>query len=78
MAWSTRRGCSEESTDNVDPQSIIRYDVYANGVFDHSRRATAPSRTAIPAPTLQVSPGFVEASGGSSHARLIREEASVD
>jgi chitodextrinase len=26
----------EESTDNVDPQSIIRYDVYANGVFDHS------------------------------------------
>jgi hypothetical protein len=26
----------EQSTDNVDPQSIIRYDVYANGVLDHS------------------------------------------
>jgi chitinase len=26
----------EESTDDVDPQSIIRYDVYANGVFNHS------------------------------------------
>jgi len=26
----------EESTDNVDPQSVIRYDVYANGVLDHS------------------------------------------
>jgi chitodextrinase len=25
-----------QSTDNVDPQSIIRYDVYVNGVFDHS------------------------------------------
>jgi chitodextrinase len=24
------------STDNVDPQSIIRYDIYVNGVFDHS------------------------------------------
>src|SRR6266545_1909729 len=26
----------QQSTDNVDPQSIIRYDVYANGVLDHS------------------------------------------
>jgi len=26
----------EQSTDNVDPQSVIRYDVYVNGVFDHS------------------------------------------
>ena len=26
----------EESTDNVDPQSVIRYDIYANGVLDHS------------------------------------------
>jgi hypothetical protein len=26
----------DQSTDNVDPQSIIRYDVYANGVLDHS------------------------------------------
>jgi chitodextrinase len=26
----------EESTDNVDPQSVLRYDVYANGIFDHS------------------------------------------
>jgi len=26
----------EQSTDNVDPQSVIRYDVYANGVLDHS------------------------------------------
>lgn len=26
----------EQSTDNVDPQPLIRYDVYANGVFDHS------------------------------------------
>ena len=26
----------EQSIDNVDPQSIIRYDVYANGVLDHS------------------------------------------
>jgi chitodextrinase len=26
----------EESTDNVDPQSVIRYDVYVNGVLDHS------------------------------------------
>jgi chitodextrinase len=26
----------DQSTDNVDPQSVIRYDVYANGVFDHS------------------------------------------
>ncbi|HEX6034740.1 MAG TPA: fibronectin type III domain-containing protein, partial [Anaerolineales bacterium] len=26
----------EQSTDNVDPQSVIRYDVYVNGAFDHS------------------------------------------
>jgi chitinase len=26
----------DQSTDNVTPQSFIRYDVYANGVFDHS------------------------------------------
>jgi chitodextrinase len=26
----------EQSTDNVDPQPVIRYDVYVNGVFDHS------------------------------------------
>jgi chitodextrinase len=26
----------EQSTDDVDPQSVIRYDVYVNGVFDHS------------------------------------------
>ncbi|HEX2992252.1 MAG TPA: fibronectin type III domain-containing protein [Anaerolineales bacterium] len=26
----------DASTDNVDPPSIIRYDVYVNGVFDHS------------------------------------------
>jgi hypothetical protein len=26
----------QESTDNVDPQPVIRYDVYVNGVFDHS------------------------------------------
>jgi hypothetical protein len=26
----------DQSTDNVDPQSVIRYDVYVNGVFDHS------------------------------------------
>lgn len=26
----------EQSTDNVDPQSVIRYDIYANGVLDHS------------------------------------------
>lgn len=26
----------DESTDNVDPQDFIRYDVYVNGVFDHS------------------------------------------
>jgi chitinase len=25
-----------QSTDNVDPQPLIRYDVYANGVLDHS------------------------------------------
>jgi hypothetical protein len=25
-----------QSTDNLDPQSVIRYDVYVNGVFDHS------------------------------------------
>jgi hypothetical protein len=25
-----------QSTDNLDPQSIIRYDIYVNGVFDHS------------------------------------------
>ena len=26
----------DQSTDNVDPQAVIRYDVYVNGVFDHS------------------------------------------
>jgi hypothetical protein len=26
----------EQSTDNVDPQNVIRYDVYVNGVFDQS------------------------------------------
>jgi chitodextrinase len=26
----------DESTDNVDPQSVIRYDVYVNGALDHS------------------------------------------
>ena len=26
----------DQSTDNVDPQSIIRYDLYVNGVFDQS------------------------------------------
>jgi len=26
----------QQSTDNVDPQSVIRYDVYVNGAFDHS------------------------------------------
>ena len=26
----------QQSTDNVDPQSVIRYDVYVNGVLDHS------------------------------------------
>jgi chitodextrinase len=26
----------QQSTDNVDPQPFIRYDVYVNGVFDHS------------------------------------------
>jgi chitodextrinase len=26
----------QQSNDNVDPQSVIRYDVYVNGVFDHS------------------------------------------
>jgi hypothetical protein len=26
----------DPSTDNVDPQSVIRYDVYVNGLFDHS------------------------------------------
>ena len=26
----------QKSTDNVDPQSVIRYDVYVNGVLDHS------------------------------------------
>jgi chitodextrinase len=26
----------EKSTDNVDPQSVIRYDVYLNGEFNHS------------------------------------------
>lgn len=26
----------DPSTDDVDPQSVIRYDVYVNGVFDHS------------------------------------------
>jgi hypothetical protein len=26
----------DQSTDNLDPQSVIRYDVCANGVLDHS------------------------------------------
>ena len=26
----------QQSTDNVDPQAVIRYDVYVNSVFDHS------------------------------------------
>jgi chitodextrinase len=26
----------DQSTDDVDPQSVIRYDVYVNGVLDHS------------------------------------------
>lgn len=26
----------DQSTDNVDPQPVIRYDVYVNGVLDHS------------------------------------------
>jgi hypothetical protein len=26
----------DQSTDDVDPQSVLRYDVYVNGVFDHS------------------------------------------
>jgi chitodextrinase len=26
----------QQSTDNVDPQAVIRYDVYVNGVLDHS------------------------------------------
>jgi chitodextrinase len=26
----------DQSTDNADPQSVIRYDVYVNGGFDHS------------------------------------------
>jgi hypothetical protein len=26
----------DPSTDNVDLQSVIHYDVYVNGVFDHS------------------------------------------
>jgi chitin-binding protein len=26
----------DQSTDNVDPQSVISYDVYVNGVLDHS------------------------------------------
>lgn len=26
----------QQSTDNLDPQSVIRYDVYVNGVLDHS------------------------------------------
>jgi chitodextrinase len=26
----------QQSTDNVDPQAVLRYDVYANGVLDHS------------------------------------------
>jgi chitodextrinase len=30
----------QASTDNVDPQSIIRYDVYLNGVFNHSLLGT--------------------------------------
>jgi hypothetical protein len=26
----------EQSTDNVDPQSVIRYDIYVNSILDHS------------------------------------------
>ncbi len=26
----------DDSTDDVDPQWVIRYDVYVNGHFDHS------------------------------------------
>jgi hypothetical protein len=26
----------DQSTDNVDPQSVIRHDINVNGVFDHS------------------------------------------
>jgi len=26
----------DQSTDNLDPQSVIRYDIYVNGVLDHS------------------------------------------
>jgi chitodextrinase len=31
----------EKSTDNVDPQSVIRYDVYLNGEFNHSLIGTS-------------------------------------
>jgi hypothetical protein len=26
----------EKSTDNIDPQAVLRYDIYVNGVLDHS------------------------------------------
>ena len=26
----------DKSTDNFDPQAVLRYDVYVNGVLDHS------------------------------------------
>jgi hypothetical protein len=26
----------EQSTDDLDPQEVIRYDIYLNGVLDHS------------------------------------------
>jgi len=26
----------QQSTDNIDPQSVIRYDVYVNGTLDHT------------------------------------------
>jgi hypothetical protein len=26
----------DQSTDNLDPHSVLRYDVYLNGVLDHS------------------------------------------
>jgi hypothetical protein len=28
----------QPSTDNMDPSSVIRYDVYVNGIFDHSQQ----------------------------------------
>jgi hypothetical protein len=30
----------DQSTDNVDPQAVIRYDVYLNGTLDHSTSGT--------------------------------------